>query len=213
MSSGASCSTSSRLRSNTSTALSGREVAAYARPRVAKTSGRPLGETGAMSSPDSRRSIASALRPAAAAARPRAMFARAAAAASPAWTASSRSVSSLLSASARSPLRILGVPLADGGTVAQPKLKLATRDPQLALVDLADLGTGLEVVGRDPKLLGEHPQRLDRGPPCAGLDSRDVRVRDPRARKLALREPSLLAQASQALADGLDLSLVFARHR
>ena len=91
--------------------------------------------------PASSRSIASALRPAAAAARPSAMFARAAATTSPAATASSRSASSFCSASS--------------GCVGEAQLELGVGDLQLALVGVADLGAGLEVIGRDAELLGD----------------------------------------------------------
>ena len=78
------------------------------------------------------------------------MFVRAAATESPAAIASSRSACSFSSASR--------------GLVGQPELKLGVGDPELALVGVADLGAGLEVVGGDAQLLGEHPQRLDRRP-------------------------------------------------
>ena len=99
-----------------------------------------------------------------------------------------------------------------GRVVAEAELELCVGDPELALVGVADLGAGLEVIGRDTQLLGEHPQGLDRRAPRARLDPRDVGVRDAGARKLTLRQPALVSQASQALADRLDLSLGF-RHR
>jgi hypothetical protein len=97
------------------------------------------------------------------------------------------------------------------GRLRQPQLELGVGDSELALLDVPDLGAGLEVIGRDAELAGEHAQRLHRGPPGPGLDARDVGVRDSGAGKLALGQPALVAQASQTLADRL--GVWFARHR
>ena len=87
----------------------------------------------------------------------------------------------------------------------EAQLELGVGDLQLALVRVAQLGAGLQVVGRDSELSREHPQCLDRRPPRARLDARDVGVRDAWACELALGEAALMAQASQPLADRLGL--------
>jgi hypothetical protein len=73
-----------------------------------------------------------------------------------------------------------------GRLVGQAQLELGVRDPELTLVGVADLRARLEIVGRDPELAREHPQRFHGRTAGAGLDPGDVRVRDARARKLAL---------------------------
>ena len=86
---------------------------------------------------------------------------------------------------------------------ADPQAELGVGLPELALVDVAELGAGLEVLGRDAEVAREHPERLDGRAPRAGLDPRDVRVRDALRRQLTLRQSPLEAEPSQPNPDRL----------
>ncbi len=87
------------------------------------------------------------------------------------------------------------------GIVRQAKLKLRIGEPELALVDLAEVGSCLEVLHRDTEFSSELPESLDGGTACPGLDPRDVGVRDARGRELALRKLPFEPQSAQALPD------------
>jgi hypothetical protein len=100
------------------------------------------------------------------------------------------------------------------GILREPQLELGVGDAKLALLALADLAAGLEVVGGDAELLGQDSKRFDGRPTRAGLDPRDIGVRDTRPGQLALREPAVQAEASQPLPNRFDRDFRMARgHR
>jgi hypothetical protein len=74
------------------------------------------------------------------------------------------------------------------GIVGQAQLELRIGEPELALVDLAEIGPRLEVFDRDAELRSELSEGLDGGAPRLCLDPRDVGIRDPGRRELALRK-------------------------
>jgi hypothetical protein len=86
---------------------------------------------------------------------------------------------------------------------ADTQSQLGVGEPELPLVDGAELGARLEVLRGNLELAGERPERLHGRPPRAGLDPRDVRVRDARAGELALRHPAREAQAAKSDPDRL----------
>jgi hypothetical protein len=58
----------------------------------------------------------------------------------------------------------------------EPKLELCIRKLQLTVVDFAEVPSRFQLLDRDPELLGELPQRLDRRRACTRLDPGDVGV-------------------------------------
>ncbi len=98
--------------------------------------------------------------------------------------------------------------LVDDARVAgpvEPQPQLLLGEAQLAQLGAAELGAGLEVLGRDAELLGEHPERLHRRCPRAGFDPGDVGVGDPGGRQVSLGRPALEPQPAQSLPDRLRL--------
>ena len=85
----------------------------------------------------------------------------------------------------------------------EPELELCIREPQFAIVDVANVAARLEVLDRHAELLRELSQRLDRRRARARLDPRDVRVRHPGRREVALRQIPLETEALEARADRL----------
>ena len=60
----------------------------------------------------------------------------------------------------------------------ESKLKLCVRELEFPVVDVADVTAGLEVLDRDPELLRQLAERLDRRRTCSRFDPRDVCIRD-----------------------------------
>src|SRR2546422_7141735 len=57
--------------------------------------------------------------------------------------------------------------LGRGRVRLEAKLKLCVRELELAVVDLADVTAGLEILDRDPQLLRQLAERFDRRRACA----------------------------------------------
>jgi hypothetical protein len=87
--------------------------------------------------------------------------------------------------------------------VPETKLELGVGEAQLTLVRVGERRARLQVLERDAELARENPKRLERGIPLPRLDPRDVRVRDSRSGKLALRKASFQAEAADSRADRL----------
>src|SRR5207237_7790455 len=85
----------------------------------------------------------------------------------------------------------------------EPELELGVGEPQLALLRLGHRHAALEVLERDAELPGEDPQRLQGRLALPRLDSRDVGVRDARARELPLRQALLQPQTTDPRPDRL----------
>src|SRR3954452_21193913 len=94
-------------------------------------------------------------------------------------------------------------PSLDPFVLAEPDRELEVDESKLARCRRIEIGACLEVVGRDGELRGEPPQRLHRGLAGAGLDPRDVCVRDARGSELTLRKAPLQPQALESLPDHL----------
>ena len=62
------------------------------------------------------------------------------------------------------------------GVFRQPKLELRIGEPELALVDIAKVGSRLQVLHGNAELSSQLPERLDRRTARTRLDSRDVGV-------------------------------------
>ena len=60
--------------------------------------------------------------------------------------------------------------------IRQPKLELRIGEPELALVDIAKVGSRLQVLDGNAELSSQLPERLDRRTARTRLDSRDVGV-------------------------------------
>jgi len=91
--------------------------------------------------------------------------------------------------------------------LGKAELQLRVGDPELALVGVAQVASGLQVLDRDAELPGEHAESLDGRRARAGLDPGDVRVRHAGRCELALREAALEPQTAQAFANRLRSSL------
>ena len=85
----------------------------------------------------------------------------------------------------------------------EPDGELEVGEPQLARPGRIELRAGLEEVGGDAELRRELPQRFHRRLPGSGLDSGDIRVRDPRSGQLPLGQAALQPEALEPLPDGL----------
>ncbi len=92
------------------------------------------------------------------------------------------------------------------GLAADPQLELGVGEAQLAFVDVAQLRARLEVLGRDAERARERAERLHGRTPRAGLDPRDVGVRDAGTGQFALRQPTLEAKTPESDPDWLWLT-------
>src|SRR5205807_10451137 len=61
-----------------------------------------------------------------------------------------------------------------------------------------EVGSRFQILDGDPELRSQLAERLDRRSPCAGLDPRDVRVRDAWRRQFALRQLAFEPQSPHA---------------
>ena len=89
------------------------------------------------------------------------------------------------------------------GVLREAQVELGLRQPQLAELVLAHVRAGLQVLGGDAELPRQLAQRLHRRLPRSGLDPRDVGVRDPGGRELALGQAALGPEPPKACADSL----------
>src|SRR5206468_464442 len=80
----------------------------------------------------------------------------------------------------------------------ETQLELRVGEPQFPLVDVPEVGSRFQILDGDPELRRQLAERLDRRSPCAGLDPRDVRVRDAWRRQFALRQLPFEPQSAQA---------------
>jgi hypothetical protein len=87
--------------------------------------------------------------------------------------------------------------------LAEPDRELEVGQLQLALVGRVEIRARLEVVRRHAELPGEPAQRLHRGLTGAGLDPRDVGIRDAGCSELTLRQTPFQPQALESLPDRL----------